>query len=135
MSGIDAMIAIRTEFPDARVIVLTTFEGDVEIHRALAAGARAYVLKSIPPKELVEVIRQVNAGKNGYCPKSRHHLAQHCSDDTLTAREIEVLQQSPTATAIAALQINSSFRKERSKFIFNTSWRNSSQAIAHRRLP
>ncbi len=93
MSGIDAMIAIRTDFPDARVIMLTTFEGDVEIHRALAAGARAYVLKSMPAKELVEVIRQVNAGKKRILPEIAAHLAQHCGDDALTAREIEVLQQ------------------------------------------
>src|SRR6266481_10013387 len=63
VSGIDAMIAIRTEFPDARIIILTTFEGDVEIQRALEAGARAYMLKSMPPKDMVETIRQVHAGK------------------------------------------------------------------------
>src|ERR1700746_2568372 len=63
MSGIDAMMAIRSEFPEARIIVLTTFAGDAEIQRALEAGARAYLLKSMPPKELVEVIRQVHAGK------------------------------------------------------------------------
>src|ERR1700677_4787060 len=63
VSGIDAMIAIRTEFADARIIMLTTFEGDVEIQRALEAGARGYMLKSMPPRDLVEVIRQVHAGK------------------------------------------------------------------------
>ena len=63
ISGIDAMIAIRSEFPDARIVMLTTFEGDVEIQRALAAGARGYVLKNMPPKELVDVVRQVHAGK------------------------------------------------------------------------
>src|SRR6059036_1712347 len=63
MSGIDTMIAIRTEFPEARIIMLTTFEGDVEIQRALRAGAQGYVLKSMPPKDLVAVIRQVHAGK------------------------------------------------------------------------
>src|SRR5713101_5139197 len=63
LSGIDAMIAIRTEFPEARIIMLTTFEGDVEIQRALQAGARGYLLKNMPPSELVEVIRQVHAGK------------------------------------------------------------------------
>jgi DNA-binding NarL/FixJ family response regulator len=63
MSGIDAMIAIRTEFPAARIIMLTTFEGDVEIQRALEAGARGYLLKSMPPKDLVTAIRQVHAGK------------------------------------------------------------------------
>ena len=93
MSGIDAMIGIRNEFPDARIIMLTTFEGDVEIQRALAAGARAYLLKSMPPKELVEVIRQVHAGKKRVPPEVAAHLVEHMSDEALTAREIEVLQQ------------------------------------------
>lgn len=62
-SGIEAMIDIRSEFPDARIIILTTFDGDVDVQRALQAGARAYLLKSMPPKELVEVICQVNAGR------------------------------------------------------------------------
>src|SRR5271165_540957 len=91
MSGIDAMMAIRSEFPEARVIILTTFAGDVEIQRALAAGARAYILKSMPPKELVEVIRQVHAGKKRIPPEIAAHLAEHYSDEAITAREIEVL--------------------------------------------
>src|SRR6516162_5777963 len=93
MSGIDAMIAIRSEFPDARIIILTTFAGDAEIQRALAAGARGYVLKSMPPKELVEVIRQVHAGKKRIPAEIAAHLAEHYSEEALTAREIEVLQQ------------------------------------------
>jgi DNA-binding NarL/FixJ family response regulator len=93
MSGIDAMIAIREEFPEARMIILTTFAGDVEIQRALTAGARAYVLKSMPPKELVEVIRQVHAGKKRIPAEIAAHLAEHYSDEALTAREVEVLQQ------------------------------------------
>jgi len=93
MSGIDAMIAIRSEFPEARVIILTTFAGDVEIQRALEAGARAYMLKSMPPKELVEVIRQVHAGKKRIPADIAAHLAEHYSDETLTGREIEVLTQ------------------------------------------
>jgi DNA-binding NarL/FixJ family response regulator len=93
MSGIDAMIAIRSEFPEARVIILTTFTGDVEIQRALEAGARAYILKSMPPKELVEVIRQVHAGKKRIPPEIAAHLAEHYSDEALTAREIEILKQ------------------------------------------
>jgi DNA-binding NarL/FixJ family response regulator len=93
MSGIDAMIAIRAEFPEARIIILTTFAGDVEIHRALEAGARAYVLKSMPPKELVDIIRQVHAGKKRIPPEIAAHLAEHYSDEALTGREIEVLQQ------------------------------------------
>jgi len=93
MGGIDAMIAIRSEFPEARVIMLTTFAGDVEIQRALEAGARAYVLKSMPPKELVEVIRQVHAGKKRIPAEIAAHLAEYYSDEALTEREVEVLKE------------------------------------------
>ena len=93
MSGIDTMITIRNEFPEARAIILTTFEGDAEIHRALAAGARAYVLKSMPPKELVEVIRKVHAGKKPIAPQIAAQLAEHYGDESLTEREIDVLRQ------------------------------------------
>jgi DNA-binding NarL/FixJ family response regulator len=92
-SGIEAMIAVRAEFPEARVIMLTTFDGDVEIQRALEAGARGYMLKSMPPKELVEVIRQVHAGKKRIPAQLAAQLAEHISDEDLTAREIEVLNQ------------------------------------------
>jgi len=92
MSGIDAMIAIRTEFADARIIMLTTFEGDVEIQRALAAGARGYLLKSMPPREMIEAIRQVHAGKKRVPAQVAASLAQHFSDDALTPREIDVLR-------------------------------------------
>ncbi len=93
VSGIDAMIAIRTEFAEARIIMLTTFEGDVEIQRALEAGARGYMLKSMPPRELVEVIRQVHLGKKRVPAEVASHLAEHMSDEALTAREIDVLRQ------------------------------------------
>src|SRR5580692_11807494 len=93
LSGIDAMIAIRVEFRDARIIILTTFEGDVEIQRALEAGARGYVLKNMPPSELVDVIRQVHAGKKRVPAEVAAHLAEHMSDEDLTAREVEVLRQ------------------------------------------
>ena len=93
MSGIDATIAILSEFPSARIVILTTFAGDVEIQRALEAGARAYILKSMPPKELVDVIRQVHAGKKRIPAEIATHLAEHYSDEALTGREIEVLQQ------------------------------------------
>jgi DNA-binding NarL/FixJ family response regulator len=92
ISGIDAMIAIRGEFPEARIIMLTTFEGDVEIQRALEAGARGYLLKNMAPAELVEVIRQVHAGKKRVPAAVAAHLAEHMSDEDLTAREVEVLQ-------------------------------------------
>jgi DNA-binding NarL/FixJ family response regulator len=93
MNGIDTMAAIRTEFPDARIIILTTFEGDVEIQRALEAGARGYLLKSMPPKELLDGIRQVHAGKKRIPPEIVAHLAEHLSDETLTVREVEVLRE------------------------------------------
>ena len=92
-SGIEAMAAVRAEFPEAKFIMLTTFEGDVEIQRALEAGAQAYILKTVPPKELVEVIRQVHAGKKRVPPQVAAKLAEHLSDEDLTAREIEVLGQ------------------------------------------
>jgi len=93
MSGIDAIVAIRAEFPEARVAVLTTFEGDVEIQHALEAGARAYILKSAPPKELVEAIRQVHAGKKRIPAQIAARLAEHLSDEDLTVRETEVLRK------------------------------------------
>jgi DNA-binding NarL/FixJ family response regulator len=92
ISGIDALSAIRAEFPEARVVMLTTFEGDVEIQRSLEAGARGYLLKSMPPAELVEGIRQVYAGKKRIPPQLAAQLAEHLGEDALTPREIEVLQ-------------------------------------------
>ena len=93
MSGIDILIALRSEFPEARIIMLTTFEGDVEIHRALQAGARGYLLKNMPPSELLDVIRQVHAGKKRIPAAIASQLAEHMSDETLTEREVEVLRQ------------------------------------------
>jgi DNA-binding NarL/FixJ family response regulator len=92
MSGIDTMIAIRAEFPEARVVMLTTFEGDVEIQRALEAGARGYLLKSMPPRDLVAAIRQVHAGKKRIPSEVAACLAEHMGEEDLTARELDVLQ-------------------------------------------
>jgi DNA-binding NarL/FixJ family response regulator len=92
MSGIDTMIAIRSAFPNARIVVLTTFEGDVEIQRALAAGARGYVLKSMPPKELADVVRHVHDGRKRIPPEIAAHLAEHLGDEALTDRELDVLK-------------------------------------------
>ena len=92
MSGIDAMIAIRTEFPDARITVLTTFEADAEIQRALKAGAYSYMLKSMPPLDIIDTIRQVHAGKKRIPGEVAAHLVEHLSEETLTERELEVLQ-------------------------------------------
>jgi DNA-binding NarL/FixJ family response regulator len=93
MSGIDVMIAIRTEFPEARLITLTTFAGDVEIQRSLEAGARAYLLKNMPPRDLLDAIRQVHAGKKRIPSEIAAHLAEHYSDEPLTDREVEILHQ------------------------------------------
>jgi len=93
LSGIDAMIAILAEFPDARIIMLTTFEGDVEIQRALEAGARGYLLKNMPPGEIVQAIRQVHAGKKRVPPEVASQLAEHMASESLTAREVDVLKQ------------------------------------------
>lgn len=92
MSGVDSLIAIRAEFPEARVIMLTTFEGDVEVQRALEAGARAYLLKSMPHKELVDSIRRVHAGKKSIPSAIATRLAEHLSDEALTQREMEILR-------------------------------------------
>ena len=92
MSGIEALIAIRTEFPEARVIMLTTFAGDVDIRHSLEAGARGYMLKTMPPKELVEVIRQVHAGKKQVPGEVAAHLVEYVGDDGLTEREVSVLR-------------------------------------------
>src|SRR5215813_12290233 len=92
MSGIEVLIAIRSEFPEARIIMLTTFEGDVDIRRSLEAGARGYMLKNMPPKDLVEVIRQVNKGRKRIPPEVAAHLVEYVGEDDLTEREVDVLR-------------------------------------------
>ena len=91
-SGTDALIAIRGEFPRARVVVLTTSDGDAEVQRALRAGAAGYVLKSSPQEELLTAIRSVHAGKRCVPAEVATRLAEHVGDDELTARELEVLR-------------------------------------------
>jgi DNA-binding NarL/FixJ family response regulator len=93
VDGIAAMAAIRREFPEARVMMLTTSEGDVEIQRALAAGARGYMLKTSAPKDLLAGIRTIHAGRKHIPAEIATNLAQNVGQETLTAREIEVLQQ------------------------------------------
>jgi DNA-binding NarL/FixJ family response regulator len=95
MSGIDLVSAIRSEFPEARLIILTTFYGDVEIRRALKSGARGYILKSMPPSEVVNAIRQVHAGKVRIPSEVAAHLAEHYSEEPLTVREVEILRHLP----------------------------------------
>jgi DNA-binding NarL/FixJ family response regulator len=92
MNGVDAMIAILGEFSDARIIVLTTYAGDVQVFRALKAGARAYLLKNLLYKELVETIRAVHAGKKTLSPEISYQVAEHANDDALNAGEIDVLR-------------------------------------------
>jgi DNA-binding NarL/FixJ family response regulator len=91
VSGIEAMMAIRAEFPDARVVIVTSFARENEIRRALAEGAQAYLIKSMPSSELIDVIRQVHAGKRKIPVPIAAQLAEHYSDELLTDREVEVL--------------------------------------------
>ena len=91
MNGLDAMIAIRGEFPDARIIVLTTYTGDVQAMRALQAGARAYLLKNGLHKELLDTIRAVHAGRKTLSPEISFQLAEHSAEESLSAAEVRVL--------------------------------------------
>lgn len=93
MNGIDAMISIRNEFSEARVIILTSSEGDVEMQRALVGGAAGYVIKSMQPQVLLEAIRKVHSGRKSIPAEVAARLADHLSDEALTPREIEILQQ------------------------------------------
>src|SRR5258708_38673299 len=93
MNGTEAILAIRKEFPHARIIMLTTYAGDVQAVRALNAGATGYLLKNMVRKELVETIRTVHAGKKRIPPQIAVEMAEHHSDDALTAREIAVLRE------------------------------------------
>lgn len=92
MNGLDALIAIRGEFPGARVIMLTTYVGDVQVMRAMRVGARAYLLKNLLDKELLETIRAVHAGKKALSAEASYKLAEHAADEPLTPAEIEVLR-------------------------------------------
>jgi DNA-binding NarL/FixJ family response regulator len=92
MNGLDAILSIRGEFPQARIIVLTTYSGDVQVLRALKAGAHAYLLKAAIHKDLVDMIRAVHSGKKALSPEASFELAEHATDDALTPGEIEVLR-------------------------------------------
>ena len=92
MTGLDAINAIRGEFPDAKIIVLTTYTGDVQILRALKSGAQAYLLKNTFHKELATAIRAVHAGKKVLAPEASYQIAEHATDDALTPAEIAVLR-------------------------------------------
>jgi DNA-binding NarL/FixJ family response regulator len=92
MNGLDALIAIRDEAPEARVIMLTTYAGDVQVLRAIKAGARGYLLKSALHRELLETIRAVHAGKKSLSTEASYELAEHATDDALTPAEVRVLR-------------------------------------------
>ncbi len=92
MNGFDAMVAIRGEFPDAKIVVLTTYMGDVQILRAMKAGAKGYLLKTTFHKELIETIRAVHAGKKALSPEASYEIAEHATDDALTPAEVAVLR-------------------------------------------
>src|SRR6476659_6552083 len=92
MIGLDALIAIRGDFPEARIIVLTTYTGDVQVLRAMKAGARAYLLKNLLHKELLDTIRAVHAGKKSLSAEVSYELAEHATDDALTPGELSVLR-------------------------------------------
>jgi DNA-binding NarL/FixJ family response regulator len=92
MNGLEATIAIRAEFPEARIIVLTTYAGDVQVLRALQAGARAYLLKTLVDKELLETIRSVHSGRRALSPEASFQLAEHATDEALTPAEVDVLR-------------------------------------------
>lgn len=92
MNGLEATIAIRAEFPEARIVVLTTYAGDVQVLRALQAGARAYLIKTLVDKELLETIRSVHSGKKALSPEASFQLAEHATDESLTPAEVEVLR-------------------------------------------
>jgi len=92
MNGLDAIIAIRGEFPEAKMIVLTTYAGDAQVLRALKAGAQAYLLKNLLHKDLLDTIRTVHAGKRALSPEASFEIAQHATDDSLSKGEVEVLR-------------------------------------------
>lgn len=94
VSGIDAMIAIQSQFPHARVIMMTTFEGDGPIQQALQAGARSYILKNMPPREISDIIRQVNAGNRRLPAEIAARMAEHLGEERLSDREVDVLRHS-----------------------------------------
>jgi len=112
MSGIDTISAIRGEFPDARIILLTTHAGDVQVSRALKAGARGYLLKGLLRKELLETIRAVHAGHKRVSSEVAAEIAEHATDDALTPREVDVLRLVARGNANKAIGARLSLTEE-----------------------
>jgi len=112
LNGIDAIIAIRSEFPEARIIVLTTYKGDVQVLRAMKAGARGYLMKSYLYKDLLDTIRAVHDGKRTLSPEASYELAEHMTDDPLTPGEVEVLELIATGNANKQIAVRLSITEE-----------------------
>ena len=115
MNGFDAIMAIRDEFPDARIVVLTTYTGDVQVMRAIKAGAQGYLLKNLLHKELLQTIRTVHAGRKAMSPDIATQLAEHTGDEALTPKEIEVLRLIAGGNANKESRRISRLRKKRSR--------------------
>ena len=112
MGGIDALSAIRGEFPEARIIVLTTYTGDIQVMRAMKAGARAYLLKGLLRKELIETIRAVHAGQKRMASEIAAEIAEHATDSALTAREVDVLRLIAVGSANKEIAVQLSITEE-----------------------
>jgi DNA-binding NarL/FixJ family response regulator len=112
LKGVEAIIEIRNEFPNARIVVLTTYTGDVQVLRALKAGARAYILKGRVHRELLETIRAVHAGQKRIPPEVAAELADHAGDDDLTAREVDVLRLIANGNANKRIAVHLSISEE-----------------------
>src|SRR5215831_14553576 len=112
LNGIEAIVGIRREFPNARIIVLTTYSGDIQVLRALRAGARGYVLKGHVHRELLDTVRAVHAGQKRIPPEVAAALADHATDDDLTSREIDVLRLIATGNANKQIAASLSITEE-----------------------
>jgi DNA-binding NarL/FixJ family response regulator len=132
MSGIDALIAIQAQFPDARMIMMTTFEGDGPIQRALQSGACSYILKNMPPREIVDVIRQVHAGKRRAACGNPATIAEHPGDERLTDREVDILRQAADEDCNRDIANRLSIAKETGRVPFKPTWKSLVSAVARR---
>ena len=134
MNGVEAIIAIRQEFPEARIVALTTETGDAQIQRALAASAKGYLLKDMPVGDLIDIIRAVHAGKTRIPGLVATHIAEHLADRALTAREMEVLHLIAEGCRNKAVAQALSISDETVKMHVKTPWRSSTPMTGPMRL-